>query len=450
MKSYRLFNTLVLLSVGLSSSFAQCDSIILINQQEINQFIQKYGRCKEVNHLIIKDKSSDISQFDSLYTIERVNGRLSFEFSKSNENLKNIVGFRNLRYVDELMGNTYIFNGQFTQLDTINNLTFTSEDHVDRPSYFSYFPKLKHIENHLTIKGYITEVTTPKFTTGSNFHLSLNGYIDSTTLKILSSRIKKENLKSFSVFPGNNINLKYLSILDSVENLHFAYCENSNFSNISTIRKLRNFTLESDLGNNDYGDGLKHIEDLGFVLFQNNKYILDYKAILPNLKSINRVLTIYIHDLITNLHFLDNVSPPLEKAKHSFATIFIQYNKSLANCNTSFLCEALAKYPESVIISGNAGKCTKEEILKYCSTVNTIEQQKQYLKLSPNPTYGYLKVDNVDSPATITITNLFGQVCKTLHNIQNEVNISDLAPGIYIFDIKNKSVSERHKIVKVN
>jgi len=109
----------------------------------------------------------------------------------------------------------------------------------------------------------------------------------------------------------------------------------------------------------------------------------------------------------------------------------------------------LVKYPESVIISGNGRKCTKEEILKYCSTVNTIEQQNEYLKISPNPTYGYLKVDNIDSSATITITNLFGQVCKTLNNIQNEVNISDLAPGIYIFDIKNKSVSERHKIVKV-
>ena len=97
MKPFIIFITLVLLSVSMYPIFAQCDSIVLINQHEIDQFIQKYGKCKEVNHLIIEDKSADISQFDSLYTIERINGRLSFEFSEPNENLKNIAGFRNLR-----------------------------------------------------------------------------------------------------------------------------------------------------------------------------------------------------------------------------------------------------------------------------------------------------------------------------------------------------------------
>ena len=449
MNSFRLFNTLIVLSVSLSSIFAQCDSIILRNQQEVNQFISKYGKCKEVNHLIIKDANADITQFDSLYTIERVHGRLGFDFNPT-EHFKNIDGLSNLRYVDFLTGNPYKFIGQFIQLDTINSLSLTTVGDMAEPGFFFYLPNLKHIESHLYLSVNITENTTPKFTTGSDFSLSLNNIIDSTSLKVLSNRIKTENLKSLTVFPGDNMKLNYLSIMDSIENLKFAYCKNSNFSNISTIRNLKSFVISNDLGNNDYGDGLNYVENINYVLFQSNKYNLNYKSILPNLKSINSSLVITRNDSLTNLHFLDNVSPPQEIAKNSIATIIIQDNKRLIDCNTLFLCEALVKYPESVIISGNGRKCTKEEILKYCSTVNTIEQQNEYLKISPNPTYGYLKVDNIDSSATITITNLFGQVCKTLNNIQNEVNISDLAPGIYIFDIKNKSVSERHKIVKVN
>ena len=451
MKSFRLFNTFFVLFVSLSSLFGQCDSIVLTGQQEVNQFISKYGKCKEVNDLIIKDIKGDITQFDSLYTIERINGRLDFDFSSAAVHDINIDGLSNLRYVDFLTGQPSKLIGQFKRLDTINYLHFNTIVKMVEFTYIYYFPNLKHIESSLALGANITENTIPKFTTGLNFRLNLYKHIDSTSLKVLSNRIKKENLKSLHISLGDSLNLNYLSIIDSIEYLHFSYCKNSNFSNIANIKnkKLTSFLLQKDLGNNDYGDGLKHVEEIGSVLFQSNKYNLNYKAILPNLKSINRFFGISGHDSLTNLHFLDNVSPPQEAAQHSYATIAIDDNKKLRNCNTLFLCEALAKYPESIIIKYNAGKCTKEEILKYCSTINTIEQQNQYLKISPNPTYGYLKVENIDSPFSITITNLFGQVCKTLTNIENEVNISDLPPGIYVFDIKNKSLSERHKIVKI-
>ncbi len=71
------------------------------------------------------------------------------------------------------------------------------------------------------------------------------------------------------------------------------------------------------------------------------------------------------------------------------------------------------------------------------------------LKLYPNPSSGLVKIANLDSPASVTISNMSGQIVAQLSNIQNEINIEDLPAGMYIFDIRNKEISERHKIVKV-
>ncbi|KXK36695.1 MAG: cytochrome-c peroxidase [Bacteroidetes bacterium OLB9] len=71
------------------------------------------------------------------------------------------------------------------------------------------------------------------------------------------------------------------------------------------------------------------------------------------------------------------------------------------------------------------------------------------LKLYPNPTSGIVKIDLLETSASISITNINGQTLKTLHNVENEVDISELPAGMYIFDVRSKDVSERHKIVKV-
>ena len=71
------------------------------------------------------------------------------------------------------------------------------------------------------------------------------------------------------------------------------------------------------------------------------------------------------------------------------------------------------------------------------------------LILYPNPATNNISIANLDAPATVTIFNINGQILKQLSNIENEVNISDLPAGIYIFDITNKALSERHKVVKV-
>jgi hypothetical protein len=83
------------------------------------------------------------------------------------------------------------------------------------------------------------------------------------------------------------------------------------------------------------------------------------------------------------------------------------------------------------------------------SGTKDVEKVKYKLKLYPNPTSGILKIDHLELPASIKISDMNGRMIKQINNIVNEVNISDLPIGMYIFDIRNKEISERHKIVKV-
>lgn len=83
------------------------------------------------------------------------------------------------------------------------------------------------------------------------------------------------------------------------------------------------------------------------------------------------------------------------------------------------------------------------------SGTKDVEIVKNKLKLYPNPTSGILKIDLLELPASIKISDMNGHMIKQINNIVNEVNISDFPVGMYIFDIRNKEMSERHKIVKV-
>ncbi|MCZ2101316.1 MAG: T9SS type A sorting domain-containing protein [Chitinophagales bacterium] len=71
------------------------------------------------------------------------------------------------------------------------------------------------------------------------------------------------------------------------------------------------------------------------------------------------------------------------------------------------------------------------------------------LALYPNPTTHEVNIDNLEAPATVTISNIHGQILKQMNNVENTINISDLPAGMYIFDFSNNMIDERHKVVKV-
>ena len=71
------------------------------------------------------------------------------------------------------------------------------------------------------------------------------------------------------------------------------------------------------------------------------------------------------------------------------------------------------------------------------------------LKIYPNPTSGRVTIDGLSTSAMVKIYNLSGILQKYMTIYDGDVDIRDLTPGIYVFDITNEDISTRHKVVKI-
>ncbi len=456
---HSIFLTISVVLFSLGGQAQSCDSIVLNNQTAINNFIKNYGNCTTVRDLTITNSDNDITQLDSLYTIERITGTLLFTNQIQGREI-NIGAFKGLKYLNNISSYYPLrFTGQFLALDTINELGIDNN--------FYTYPNIKHIGNSLSISDvsgtHITEEDTPVFTTGENFALSISN-VDTTTLKVLSNRIMTAHLKSLRVGSGiiKRIDLSYLPILDSLETLTLDSYENSDLRQISTIRKLKVLEINNDGGGNDYGQGLIHIRELDRLWLSDGKPLRpyayrDYKKILPNLEALNKQLFVVWTDSLFNLDFLDNVRPPLASTPpdptnfYSNDLIVLIENRFLNYCKSLFMCKAIKQYPDRIHIDKNyASRCTLEDIAKYCETVSTDDKHIRSLSLSPNPTYGVVQIREAHAPVQVRILNIQGTIVKTLHNCTDEIDISDLPSGLYVFDIAYNGKTEKHKIVKMD
>ena len=83
------------------------------------------------------------------------------------------------------------------------------------------------------------------------------------------------------------------------------------------------------------------------------------------------------------------------------------------------------------------------------SPTQDVTQEGNVIRVYPNPSSGIIHLDHLTSPAIVTVTNISGQVMKSLQQITQTVDISDLPAGMYIFDIKTDLLHEKHKVIKV-
>lgn len=86
--------------------------------------------------------------------------------------------------------------------------------------------------------------------------------------------------------------------------------------------------------------------------------------------------------------------------------------------------------------------------LEILSNVKDISRNSK-LNICPNPTTGVVVIQNLESQSTVKIYNLSGSVVKSIENVTDNVNIEELQNGLYIFDIRNTKINERHKVIKV-
>jgi hypothetical protein len=83
------------------------------------------------------------------------------------------------------------------------------------------------------------------------------------------------------------------------------------------------------------------------------------------------------------------------------------------------------------------------------NSINSTETYISDLKIVPNPSNSYIKFLNLVPNSIVSITNLSGKMeLQTYFNSNQEIQISNLANGIYFIEAKSSNTIQRVKFIK--
>lgn len=98
----------------------------------------------------------------------------------------------------------------------------------------------------------------------------------------------------------------------------------------------------------------------------------------------------------------------------------------------------------------NGGDCSDHS---YITSVSEKPFNNESTSVYPNPVNNMITISivGIDKYCQLNIYNQTGQILKTiqLQDINSTLNIEDLIPGIYIFEVKGNANVSQHRIVKI-
>ncbi|MCB9310289.1 MAG: T9SS type A sorting domain-containing protein [Lewinellaceae bacterium] len=399
----------------------QCTIITLRSQQDIDQFPVKYPDCKILDTINIYDDKMDVSNFDSLYPIERINGELYIFLSTKNKLEKRVSGMNRLKYTRKMsFGQNINVKDAFPSLDTVNSLLASF---WDNPTFMN----VKHIDSLLSINGTIEPAYFPHFTHGNKMELRFNG-IDATSAKYVSSKIG--NVRRFILSWSSNLKVTDFPYMDTLDYFNLNYSSDNDLSWVESAY-IQGIYLNYMGPRQNFGKGFLNTHVLEMLVINRGSYNYHYSEIFPNLEEIRKFVYINNVDSIFTLKFLEGVKIPSETPY-----INIMFNRHLNDCNVSFLCDALAMYPDSVFIANNGPKCTRESVLAYCKSVATQDDLNAYVQLYPNPAIDFLTVDGVVGKYQYDIYDISGKVINSGTQEDDQIFVGNLPSGIYSMVLK--------------
>lgn len=101
-----------------------------------------------------------------------------------------------------------------------------------------------------------------------------------------------------------------------------------------------------------------------------------------------------------------------------------------------------------VMVNQNAFNKDKEIYPFILGTLSTQENNKLGVNIFPNPVNDVLNITKVSNNATFTIYNVAGQFISKGKVINNKVNVTSLAKGVYFIEVSEKGATSKMKFIK--
>jgi len=83
------------------------------------------------------------------------------------------------------------------------------------------------------------------------------------------------------------------------------------------------------------------------------------------------------------------------------------------------------------------------------SSISDLSQTKSIINLYPNPTSNIVNIQGIDRDVNFKIYNIQGEIIHQGKSVSQQIDTHLLPRGLYIFEIQNKQVIERHKVLKI-
>lgn len=421
---------------------AQCNkiNIYLHSQEQVDSFNVSYPNCTEIYSLEIDDKIGPIKNLDSLINIKKI---YSLRILKI-DSLFDISGLNNLNQLNEF---TFYHQRKYAnalKIDSIGSIRhFFLNDTLD----LSIYSNIKHINDFISINlsGKLTGLND--YTTDPKFSIFINdNKVKNDCKKLLPQ--SSTTLEYFSVKRCVELSLKGMEKITSINNIAFEDNQNCDFSSINEIYNCNELFIISQPTLTNIYPYFINLDTL-YWLSLRMPAIEKLDDILPSLKHIRGFLILSGCSSLKNLSFFQNFSLPNEKISDLYSfRLTIYDNENLDSCRNDFICKALSTYPDSVWLVNNGSFCTKNELINQCTSMAS-NDNFNYFKIYPNPTFGQIFFDGLHGESKIRIRNINGQIIATLKNINNGADLSELTSGMYILEIDSQSYKERHKLIKM-
>jgi hypothetical protein len=395
--------------------------------------------------LIALEIVTDLSGLSNL-NIVGTNARISFNPNLTT--LSHLSALTTINGVLLIIGNDSLINIGFSELTSIINISIRDNELL--PNLVG-FENINPINRNIQIENNQNLVSLQ----GLNFHSSIG------SLRIVNNLSLSDlnNLQSVSNVNGN------LNILnnDSIIDLSF-------FNNLTTISNLFSFSISNNQNLTSLS-GLDQLTSVGWSIIIADNPVLTNIDALSNLSYIPRALTISNNPSLINIDGLFNVtaintgfSPP------STIGLNLTQNNSLTNLdgltnlnilggNTRIIDNNILldfcgiqtyvdNYSNVFEVTGNGYNPTQQDIINNnCSTLSVEVFEINQIKIYPNPTTDFIKIETNGFVRRAELFNLQGQKVNTSFS-NNKVDVQNIASGVYFLKLQTNKGEVTKKVVK--
>lgn len=450
------------------SVYAQCPTFRLeiTTQQQIDNFSLTYPSCSEVEKPIDIEGSgitnlSGLAGITSIIhlTISNTPNLVSLEGLSSlqqaslmiinNTGIENMQGLNALQEIESVMGISN--NNQLVDLSGLEALTSGSVVIWNNPSLVS-LNGLNSLSETTSLGVHDNPLITSlsaleNLTSATDIYIANNENLnDLTGLQNLTSlwydAVIKNNPSLVSLDLNSLQSVRNLEIsdndqltsLDGLESLttvekDFILRGNSSLTNTQSLNALqsvgRNLIVaeNNSLANFSGFSALTSINDTFQI--SNHDQMIDLTG-LENLTYVGKELIIKQNSILKSLNGIENIT--------GLDHLEVAFNYSLSECAVKSVCDHLIS-GGSQSIGGNSNGCLNAtEVLEQC-TVSTDYLQSNSIKIYPNPTAGLISLPAVDADVKLKITDSQGRHIDDFIILDNSINISHCAAGLYFLSM---------------